>query len=614
MRRTFEFIAWIGALSTTIWCANSTFAADKPAPNPPKGGGATDSPQSARGLYKEGRRLFQDNRFAQAVDQLEQAQSAGDRLSETERRDVQTLLAKARKQAASETSVVRGQSAGDRKPVNAKELLAEARREFNCGHDEAAEKMARACHAQGLRPQLFGDSPDKLLEDIAEFRQVESSWKKDSRSPAAKKQRVAYLLKRARQVNEEADTVNAERYVRLADQAGLEGEGPLQYQMGVARKMLASRVTVARGASARSSSANEMDEEATLRALEASDTETPSESGDESSEFYDTPASIQKARVVDEVEGETAPVESQDEDAADEDWNDEPVAPVAQPKSEARSPKRERDTRAAREALEARAPRERVEEDVPELSEEPAAFEDRPAVETANVADEELASAPAFEDPGVVAGHESGADLFRQGKEALRAGDRDAAYDLYLRAYKSGQKLSARQMSEIREFLSTHSANQAAAKRKKKIQLTSGERAAADEATAEDSEPIEHADDRRQAAADKLRTEVRNAKYKAEKLADTDPDPAQAILSKAQEAIEASGLDARVTAPLLKSLVASRQQVDYSRKINGPKIELDQRNAEVRGSIKRERDFKAAIEKEFAEKVDEFNQLIREKR
>jgi len=46
-------------------------------------------------------------------------------------------------------------------------------------------------------------------------------------------------------------------------------------------------------------------------------------------------------------------------------------------------------------------------------------------------------------------------ELYRQGKEALRAGDKDEAYSLYLRAYRSGQPLSGRQKTEIREFLST---------------------------------------------------------------------------------------------------------------------------------------------------------------
>jgi len=160
-------------------------------------------------------------------------------------------------------------------------------------------------------------------------------------------------------------------------------------------------------------------------------------------------------------------------------------------------------------------------------------------------------------------------------------------------------------MTEIREFLSTHGATRGAARQ--------GTAAATAEESSEEAAVTEVAD-RRQAAYDKLRTDVRNAKYKAEKLAETDPDGALQILNAAQESVEAANLDPKASAPLLKSLTASRQQVDYSRKVNGPKIELEQRTEEVLSTVKRERDYKIAVEKEFTEKVDEFNELMREKR
>jgi len=209
LRRTCHFIAWIGALSTTTWCGVSTLAAEKPA-------------------------------------------------------------ARTREAA----TAVRGQSpVAGRKRVNPKELLAEARHEFNGGRLTEAETLARECQQSGVRAPLFGDSPDKLLEDIAECRQVEQAWKKDSQSVAARKQRVAYFLKRARQVAEEGDGANAERYVRLADAAGLQGEGPLQSKLALAKKLMASRVAVARGSSAGEDDASlpAVDEAALLEALESND-------------------------------------------------------------------------------------------------------------------------------------------------------------------------------------------------------------------------------------------------------------------------------------------------------------------------------------------------------
>ncbi|MFM8583794.1 MAG: hypothetical protein ACKOFW_20200, partial [Planctomycetaceae bacterium] len=129
MRTAFGYIAWTCTLSTTLWAGGVTLAAD-------------DAPAG-------------NNRSAQA------ARNGGATPARAEQQ--------ARGARAAGTNPAEG-----RKP--AKELLADARKAFNDGRDEVAEKLARECQAQGLRAQLFGDSPDKLLEDIAEYRQVEQSW------------------------------------------------------------------------------------------------------------------------------------------------------------------------------------------------------------------------------------------------------------------------------------------------------------------------------------------------------------------------------------------------------------------------------------------------------
>ncbi|MFM8218758.1 MAG: hypothetical protein ACKOJF_07525, partial [Planctomycetaceae bacterium] len=256
MRTAFGYIAWTCTLSTTLWAGGVTLAAD-------------DAPAG-------------NNRSAQA------ARNGGATPARAEQQ--------ARGARAAGTNPAEG-----RKP--AKELLADARKAFNDGRDEVAEKLARECQAQGLRAQLFGDSPDKLLEDIAEYRQVEQSWKKDSRSEGAKKARVAYLLKRARQVMEEADPVNAERYVKLADQAGLTGEGPLQGKLALARKLMASRVTAARGSSNPSESASGAQVDELIDELESTDDLVEAEPARE------VPVAPEMDEAATESAGEDAPLE-----------------------------------------------------------------------------------------------------------------------------------------------------------------------------------------------------------------------------------------------------------------------------------------------------------------
>ncbi|MFM7163417.1 MAG: hypothetical protein ACKO3P_23955, partial [Planctomycetaceae bacterium] len=524
MRTAFGYIAWTCTLSTTLWAGGVTLAAD-------------DAPAG-------------NNRSAQA------ARNGGATPARAEQQ--------ARGARAAGTNPAEG-----RKP--AKELLADARKAFNDGRDEVAEKLARECQAQGLRAQLFGDSPDKLLEDIAEYRQVEQSWKKDSRSEGAKKARVAYLLKRARQVMEEADPVNAERYVKLADQAGLTGEGPLQGKLALARKLMASRVTAARGSSNPSESASGAQVDELIDELESTDDLVEAEPARE------VPVAPEMDEAATESAGEDAPLEM----PADESTGD----PA--------------DAQSAVEDLEAG--------DLPAAPAEPTGNEptDEPASDAGD-------SVPGFEElPDAPAGGKA-EELYRDGKEALRAGDHERAYELYLAAFRSGERLPARQMTEIREFLATHGAAKSA-RNKKKIQLTSEPGALAPAEEAPDG-GVAATEERRQAAADKLRNDVRNARYKAEKLADTDPEAALLILSKAETELEQAQLDPAQSTPLTKSLREAKSQVEYARKVNGPKIDLDARNAEVLGSVKRDRDYKLAVEKEFAGKVDEFNQLMREKR
>ncbi|MFN9374461.1 MAG: hypothetical protein ACK6D3_21450, partial [Planctomycetaceae bacterium] len=202
-------------------------------------------------------------------------------------------------------------------------------------------------------------------------------------------------------------------------------------------------------------------------------------------------------------------------------------------------------------------------------------------------------------------------ELYRQGKEALRAGDKDEAYSLYLRAYRSGQPLSGRQKTEIREFLSTYGASKTASRgNKKKIQLVSGESGTGDE----EADPATEVVERHEAEMNKLKTEVRNARYKAEKLAQTDPEGALKVLDDAEAKVQAAGLESQAAAALLKGLTSSRQGIEYAKKISEPGRDLEKRNEEVMSAIRRERGVKTMVEKEFAEKVDEFNQLIREKR
>src|SRR5262245_27798240 len=123
--------------------------------------------------------------------------------------------------------------------------LATARQQFNAGQVNEAEKLAQICRKLPVRWKLFGDNPDKLLEEIKECRQQEAAWKNDSTSAESRKQRSNYLLTRARQVLEEGDAASADRLVREAEQIkvkrGLADLKPEQLRQQLARKPASNR-------------------------------------------------------------------------------------------------------------------------------------------------------------------------------------------------------------------------------------------------------------------------------------------------------------------------------------------------------------------------------------
>jgi type II secretory pathway component GspD/PulD (secretin) len=219
----------------------------------------------------------------------------------------------------------------------------------------------------------------------------------------------------------------------------------------------------------------------------------------------------------------------------------------------------------------------------------------------------------AAEYPAVNPSRVSATDLYQRGKIAIQKGDSATAVQCYMQAYQSGERLDPRKMSEIREYLAQHRA------KPKKIQLTASRHAPESdlgEAANEElpRQMIDKVNDQRQVAVDKLRNEVRNASFRAEGMAATDPPKALELLDKAQASVENSGLEERITTQLLKQLAQSRANIKSTEKLNAPRIEMAKRKAEIEQNIKREEQNKIRIDQDFAEKVERYNQLLKEKR
>src|SRR5262249_40602980 len=110
-------------------------------------------------------------------------------------------------------------------------------------------------------------------------------------------------------------------------------------------------------------------------------------------------------------------------------------------------------------------------------------------------------------------------------------------------------------------------------------------------------------DEQKYAATEKLRSAVRNSEFHAEKLAATDPESALAIINMTDGIVEDSKVDPEVTRPLRKALAKSRDNIEFSRKINSPRIGMANRKKEVEETIKREEHLRGGIKQDFVAKV-----------
>ncbi len=244
-------------------------------------------------------------------------------------------------------------------------------------------------------------------------------------------------------------------------------------------------------------------------------------------------------------------------------------------------------------------------DDVPELATEQVV---QTEIATEKETETEI-EIPAVVNPARV----SALELYQRGKQAIRSGDSELAVKCYLQANQSGERLDVRKDQEIREYLAQHRV------KSKKIQLLAARQVQeSDLGQAAGDEPsrrsIDRVDEQRQVAVDKLRTETRNSVFRAEGLAATEPQKALELIDKAQANVENSGLEGGVTGQLLKQLAKSRENIEYNRKINASKIEMAKRKTEVQETIKLEEQTKIRIEQDYAEKVEKYNQLLREKR
>ncbi len=220
---------------------------------------------------------------------------------------------------------------------------------------------------------------------------------------------------------------------------------------------------------------------------------------------------------------------------------------------------------------------------------------------------------PAMQRPGtrtadamVVNSHGlSALDLYNQGVDHLRNGDRQMAYEAFLAAYQTGEKLDGYRQQQLqdklRELAPRRDVRQASSEQEDLF--APGGRGALDLAAQQQALRF-----------DRLRTEVLNSIFRAERLRDSNPAEAIKVLDGTLAGIEQSGLGAQDVAPLRAAVQNSRSSIEAFQQQRAPLLELERQNAEVKGLIERELTSRVVVEQEIAGLVDEFNKLMDQRR
>ena len=240
-------------------------------------------------------------------------------------------------------------------------------------------------------------------------------------------------------------------------------------------------------------------------------------------------------------------------------------------------------------------------------------FEDTPEMVLAQI--DQSTNAPGARSTGVMtadAGFDqspviaegSALELYNQGVDALRQGDRRHAYDAFLAAYQSGEKLDGYRQQQLQDKL------RELAPRNNKIELASGEQVV----DGGNSNQLDAAVQQHEAKFDKLRTETLNAVFRAERQREQKPEEAQKLLQDQLAVIESSGFAPEQVEPLAASVRSSLSGVDSYMKQHAPVIELERRNAETRDLVEREIQTRVRVDQEMATLVDKFKELKDQRR
>ncbi|HWA99913.1 MAG TPA: hypothetical protein VG713_15550 [Pirellulales bacterium] len=195
----------------------------------------------------------------------------------------------------------------------------------------------------------------------------------------------------------------------------------------------------------------------------------------------------------------------------------------------------------------------------------------------------------------VVSGQSVGAALFAQGEEALRRHDAKTALALFREAANHREELDPITQQKLQDHL------QMASQQPTPLP-------AADPSLMTDAANQNLVKYRQ--VSDELNRQISLSK----KLMETDPKQAYVVLEQARVVVEKSQLDTSNRDLLLRRVDRIIDELQKHIEMNKARIELDEHNRAVKNEIEREQQVKVEVQDKIAQLVDEFNDLMDQRR
>ena len=197
-------------------------------------------------------------------------------------------------------------------------------------------------------------------------------------------------------------------------------------------------------------------------------------------------------------------------------------------------------------------------------------------------------------------GQSPGYSLFQQGEAALKARDRDRALQLFRQAAAYSSQLDQVTAARLQDHLSLLSAP-------RNLPQHPG-------APGQPAAPLDDAAAARLALDNQVFSDMTHRESEAKAMREKDPKGALALLQETRKKVETSGVEPNIRDRWLRQLDRSIDETQQFIAANRSRIDLDDKNNNVRGEIDRERLNKQQVQQKLADLVDQFNRLNDEQR